>query len=424
MSDFPAMFRVRQHFARPRVEDVSGTVARQLAPLMQGRVQPGDAVAITAGSRGIANYAVILRAAVDYTRSLGARPTIVPAMGSHGGATAEGQTQLLADFGVTAQTMGCPIDADMQTVVLGQTELGFPIYFAAVAHAAQHVLVVNRVKSHTDFDGEFQSGLIKMMMIGLGNLAGATTYHRAILDHGFDRIARSVGPFVLDRCPILGGLALIENAYGETAQIEAVCAAEILTREPQLLARSKQLMGKLPFDRANLLIIDQIGKNISGTGMDTNIVGRKRADHAASEHEWPKIQRIYVRSLTPQTHGNAAGLGIAEFCHRHLLEQMNVETTRINCLTSGRISLAMLPLDFPTDRAAIAAALRTIGLTEPEQAKVMWIKNTASLEDVICSRAYWGEAQSRDDLEVMTEPKSPEFDERGELPSHEASEGR
>jgi hypothetical protein len=206
--------------------------------------------------------------------------------------------------------------------------------------------------------------------------------------------------------------------------VEAVRAEDFLVREKQLLQLSKQWMGKLPFDRASLLIVDEMGKNLSGTGMDTNILGRKEGIFAATESEWPKIRRIYVRSLTPQTHGNAAGVGLADFCHRRVLAEMDEQKTRVNTLTSGRLALGKLPYDYPNDRQALEAALATIGLTQPEHAKIMWIKNTLTLEEVACSAAYWDEAKSRDDLEIIAGPTMLEFDESGELPPHEASGGR
>lgn len=413
---FPPIFRVRQKFARPRVADVAAEVAAQLGRLrLAERIRPGQSVAITAGSRGITQIATIVRACVDVLRSLGAQPLIVPAMGSHGGATAEGQLRVLATYGITEAAMTCPIRSSMETVVVAQAAEGFPIHFDRHAFEADHVLVVNRVKPHTDFSGSLESGLMKMLLIGLGKHAGAKIYHRAVRDYSFEQMARSAGEQVLACCRIVGGLGIVENAYDETARLLGVAPHEFIERETELLVQAKQWMARLPFERVDLLIIDEIGKNISGTGLDTNVVGRKSDVHQAGPDEWPKVRRIYVRGLTPQTCGNATGIGIAEFCHRRVVEQMDLNATRINCLTSGRVSVGMLPFDFPHDRAALEAALPTIGLTEPHNARVLWIKNTLALEEVECSAAYREEVETREDLEILSELRELRFDAEGDL---------
>jgi hypothetical protein len=413
---FPQMFRIRQKFSRPRVENVAAEVAAQLAGLrLEQRIHRGQSVAITAGSRGIAGIATIVRACADSFRAIGARPFVVPAMGSHGGATAKGQSRVLATYGITEAAMGCPIRSGMETVVVGQAAEGFPIHFDRQAYEADHVLVVNRVKPHTDFSGDLESGLMKMLLIGLGKHAGAKMYHRAVRDYSFQQIARSVGPHVLANCRIVGGLGIVENAYDETARILAVTPREFIEREVELLVQAKQWMARLPFDRVDLLVIDEIGKNISGTGLDTNVVGRKSDVHQAREHEWPKVRRIYVRDLTPETHGNATGIGCAEFCHRRVVDQMDVAATRINCLTSGRVSVGMLPFDYPNDRLALEAAMPTIGLAEARDAKLLWIKNTLELEEVECSAAYWPEAESREDLQILSDLRALRFNSRDDL---------
>jgi hypothetical protein len=377
-------------------------------------VLPGQSVAISAGSRGIAKIAEITRASADYFRSIGAKPFIVPSMGSHGGATPEGQLRVLASYGITAESMGCPIRASMETVVVAQAAEGFPVYFDRFAFEADHVLVINRVKPHTDFAGDLESGLMKMLLIGLGKHDGAKIYHRAIHDYSFAQIVRSVGRLVLDKCHIVAGLGIVENAFDETARILAVGPHEFMDREAELLVQAKQWMARLPFDHVDFLVIDEIGKNISGTGMDTNVVGRKFDAHKAREDEWPKVRRIYVRGLTKETYGNATGIGCAEFCHRRVMEQIDIAATRINCLTSGRISVGMMPFEFASDRAALEAALPTIGLVEPRDAKLLWINNTLDLEHLECGVAYLKEAEERDDLEILTEPRELEFDASGD----------
>jgi nickel-dependent lactate racemase len=388
MPAYPRFFRVRQKFDGPRVDDVAGTVAAELARLrLNERVKPGQTVAITAGSRGIANIAVIIQAAVRYFQKLDARPFIVPAMGSHGGGTAEGQRGILAGYGITEESMGCPIKASMETIIVCQTAEGFPVHFDRHASEADHVLVAGRVKPHTDFIGDVESGLMKMMLIGLGKHEGAKIYHRAILDFSFPQIVRSVAHKVMERCHILAGLAIIENGYDQTAQITAVAADELEVRERELLTLARQWMPKLPFPLVDILLIDELGKNISGSGIDTNVVGRKREYHRAAEDEFPKVKRIAVRGLTEETHGNASGIGLIELCTTRLLEQVDHRITRINCLTSGNVAACMLPVNFDTDREIIDAALPTIGLTEPPDAKILWIHNTLDLAEVECSRS-------------------------------------
>ena len=419
MSQYPLLFRVRQAFDSPvlPVEQIPATVAAELSRLDLGHsVQPGQSVAITAGSRGIANIALIIKSAVQHFQSLGARPFIVPAMGSHGGGTAEGQRELIEGYGVTEAYCGCPIRASMETVVVCQAAEGFPVHFDKHAFGANHVLVVGRVKPHTNFVGDIESGLMKMMLIGLGKHAGAKIYHRAIMNHSFGQIVRSVAREVLSKCRVVAGLGIVENAYDQTALVRAVAPAEFEDREKELLVLAKAWLPRLPFNTADVLLVDQIGKNISGTGMDTNVVGRKYNDHVAAESEWPKVKRIAVRDLTDETHGNATGIGMAEFCRTRVVEKMNTKITRINCLTGGHPTAAMVPLDYPTDREILDAAFPTIGLTEPPQARLMWIHNTLEVAEVECSAAYLNEARERPDLTILCQPRPLPFDSAGNLP--------
>jgi hypothetical protein len=417
MSNYPQIFRVRQTFESQQVDDIPATVEAELAKLKLGeRVKPGQSVAITAGSRGIANIAIIIRAAVQHFQKLGAKPFIVPAMGSHGGGTAEGQRGLIEGYGVTEEFCGCEIRASMETVVVCQAAEGFPVHFDKHAFGADHVLVVGRIKPHTGFVGDIESGLMKMMLIGLGKLNGAKIYHRAIMNYSFGQIVRSVGREVLGKCRVVAGLGIVENAYDQTAKIAAVAPEEFEAREKELLVLAKAWLPRLPFKTADMLLIDQIGKNISGTGMDTNVIGRKYNDHMAIENEWPKIKRIVVRNLTEATHGNATGIGIAEFCRTRVVEQMDAKITRINCLTGGHPTAAMLPLDYPTDREILDVALPTIGLTEPPDARLMWIHNTLEVAEVECSVAYLAEARERSDLTIVRDPRPLPLDEHGNLP--------
>ncbi len=416
---FPDFFRLRQKFDAPRVEDIPSTVATSLTALrLDQRIEPGARVAITAGSRGIANMPAILKSIVAFFRELGAEPFIVPSMGSHGGGTAEGQLHVLHSYGITEEFCGCPILSSMETVVVCETEEGIPVHFDQNAFSADHVVVCNRVKPHTGFVGEIESGLMKMMLIGLGKRAGAQIYHQAIKDYSFGQIVRSVARHVLSQCRVLAGVAIVENGNEETALIEAVLPDRFEEREKELLRLAKQYMAKLPFDWADVLLVDEIGKNISGTGMDTNVIGRKYNDHVAREDETPKVRLIGIRNLSAATYGNALGIGLSEFCLRRVVEKMNAEVTAINSLTGGHPTGAMVPIQFETDRELLTAMLNNIGLLPPEKAGAIWIKNTLEVQEIACSAAYFEEAQKRPDLEVLSEPRPLPFGDDGMLPAY------
>ena len=410
-TQLPRFFRVQQSFARQALEDVRAAVAKSLqATNLRDLIGAGQSVAIAAGSRGIADIDTVVRSVVDYVKEVGGEPFVVPAMGSHGGATAEGQATVLATLGITAESMGCPIKSSMQTTVVGTTENGLPVHFDHNASEADHVIVVNRIKPHTRLTGDFESGLIKMLMIGLGKHIGAQTYHQGFAEHGYrlDRIARDIIPLITQKMPITMGVAIIEDAFDQVAHIHAVTPESLLDEEPQLLQRARDMMPCLPFDHADLLIVDQIGKEISGTGMDTNVVGRKSNDREAGEHEFPKIREIFVRSLTKKTNGNATGIGIAEYCHAGVTRDMNLEMTRINCITSGHPSAGAVPLYFDSDREVLDAAISQA--RDPDSAKWMWIRDTLHLEVVACSEAYLAAADARDDLHILDEPHALSFD--------------
>jgi hypothetical protein len=417
VSSHPRIFRVRQSFDGPTLADVPGEVKRQLSALpLAERIKPGQTVAVTAGSRGIAKIAEIIKASVEHLKSIGAKPFIVPAMGSHGGGTAEGQVEILHGYGITEEYCGCPIRASMETVIICRTKEGFPVHFDKFAHGADHVLVVGRVKPHTGFVGDIESGLMKMMLIGLGKHAGAIIYHRAIQDYSFPQIVRSVAGEVIAKCRIVAGLGIVENEQDKTAKIQAVLPEELETREKELLVLAKKWIPRLPFDRCHLLLVDQIGKNISGSGMDTNVIGRKYNDHKAVEEEFPKVKVIAVRALTEETHGNACGIGMAEFCRSRVVRATDVRKTRINCLTGGHAPAGMFPFDYETDREMLDTALPSIGLTEPPHARLLWIHNTLDLIEVECGEAYLPQAREKPNLEILTEPRPLPLDAAGNLP--------
>ncbi len=417
----PKMFRVRQYFDGRSLAAPGDAVRQELERIGLGeRIQAGQSVAIAVGSRGIAKLAEIVAAAVRYVDAVGGKPFIVPAMGSHGGGTAEGQQEMLASLGVTPETVGCQVHASMETELLGNTVDGIPVHTDSVTLAADHLIVVNRVKPHTRFAGAYQSGLAKMLMIGLGKRTGASIYHRANQRISFDRLIKTAIPLILARRPLTVGLAIIENALDATFLVEAVEQADLLNREPQLLQMAQTLMPRLPFDRADLLIVDQIGKDISGTGMDTNIIGRKQSDKVAGPDEYPKIGHIYVRGLTERTHGNAAGIGLAELCHQNVREAIDYEATKVNSLTAGHITAAAVPAHFASDQSALEAALSQSGWDASPQLRWLWIRDTLHLGEVLCSEVYYPDAVQREDLEVLSQPESYTFDAAGNIltPAH------
>lgn len=414
---YPRMLRIRQQFDCPKVNDVAQSVHQELQRLDLSRtISPGQTVAITAGSRGIANIAVIIKSIAEYIQTLGATPFVVPAMGSHGGGTAEGQREIIESYGITEEFVGAEIRSSMETTILANTPEGIPVHFDKNASQADHVIVCGRIKPHTGFVGEIESGLMKMMLIGLGKHRGASIYHRAIMNYSFGQIVRSVADIVLQHGKVVAGLGIVENAYDETGLIAAVAPDEFEVREKELLVKAKEWMPSLPFQEVDLLIVDEIGKNISGSGMDTNIIGRKYYNDQAAPDEFPKVKRIFVRDLTAETHGNACGIGMAEFCSERLVEKTNLQATYINSLTGGSPAAASIPMHFKTDQEVLDASLPTIGLTEAPDARIIRIKNTLDLGEVDVSETFLSEIGNRDDLTVIEEPANLTFDSNGNLP--------
>jgi hypothetical protein len=415
---YPKLLRVRQHFERPRVDDVAAAVVAALEPLrLNERIRPGQTVALTAGSRGVANIALILKTTVAYLKQLGAKPFLVPAMGSHGGGTAEGQRHIIESYGITEEFVEAPIRASMEVVSLPATPEGYPVVLDRYASTADHIGVVGRVKPHTGYHGKIESGLLKMLMIGLGKHTGALAYHRILLEKPYDGVVRSVARTVLASAPIAFGLGIVENGYDETARIAGVLPADFEAREEELLAQARRLLGRLPLREADLLIVDEMGKDISGSGMDTNVVGRKRAFRdQPMPPELPLIRKIYVRGLSEKTHGNATAVGIADFASTRLVRAMDYRSTVINCLTAGYPEGASIPVHFDTDREVVDAALAIIGLRDPQDARILHIRNTLDLEELDISEPCLAEAAGRAELIPLSTAEAPRFDTAGNLP--------
>lgn len=416
MSDLPRMLRVRQHFDRAHIADIPGTVQSELAKLrLADRIRPGQSVALTAGSRGINNIAVILKSVVEHLKGIGALPYLVPAMGSHGGATAEGQLEVLKSYNITEAFVGAPIRASMEVVQLGATPEGWPVFLDKHASAADHIGVIGRVKPHTSYNGPVESGLLKMMMIGLGKKEGAAHYHRVLLEHPYDPVVRAVSRFMRAKAPVAFGLGIVENAFDETAILQAAPPAEFEPVEEGLLVKAKEWLARLPFKQADLLVVDEIGKDISGSGMDTNVIGRKRAMRGDNPTDQPQMRFIFVRGLTKHTHGNASCIGFADFTTNRLIKSMDYQATIINCVTSGYPEGANIPVHYETDREAIGAALSINGLRPSNQARIMHIRNTLALEEVEVSEPCLKELKPETKFDVVNGPYDWKFDGAGNL---------
>jgi hypothetical protein len=415
---YPSFVRIRQHFERPRVANVPETVQAALKKLDLGRtIRPGQTVALTAGSRGIANIPLILRATADFLKHLGARPFIVPTMGSHGGGIAEGQRHILESYGITEERIGVSIRASMDVVSLGTTPEGFPVVLDRHASEADHIGVIGRIKPHTGFHGPIESGLLKMMMIGLGKHAGALQYHRILLEQPYDLVVRSVSRTMRERAAIAFGLGIVENAYDETALIEAVAPADFEPVEERLLVLARKWLPRLPYRNPDLVIIDEIGKDISGSGMDTNVVGRKRAFRTQPPPaDLPAPRLIFVRGLSERTHGNAAGIGLADFTTTRLVKAMSYRDTVINCLTAGYPEGAFLPVYFDSDREVLDAALAIMGTRRPDEAHVLRIKNTLCVEELEATEACLAARPDNGEMSVLGTAREPAFDGAGNLP--------
>lgn len=374
---------------QPKVSCLEEEIRKQLNRLkLMKEIAPGAKVAITAGSRGINNIDKILQFCVKYLKSQGAVPFIFPAMGSHGGATPQGQIKMLISLGVTESNMGCPIKATMKTKKLGVTKAGFPVLVDSIACEADRILIVNRVKPHTAFNAEIESGLLKMMVIGMGKQQGARMTHKQGFAYGLSKVILDVGRIILNKLPILGGLAVVENFYDETAIIKGVNPEKFFEEEKNLLTKAKHMMATLPANKVDILIINEMGKNISGTGMDTNIIGRFLT-LGESEPEKPSVSRIYVRDLTEVSHGNALGVGLADFTHQRLVDKIKLQDTYINSLTGTGPEKSRTPPFFQRDKTALKACLASIGKL-PDDAKILWIKNTMELSNFFASKLnHW-----------------------------------
>ena len=416
--DRPLLQLVDQLFSESAPVDVETAVAAGFERAdVHALVTRGDRIAITAGSRGIRDLPAVLRAAVAAVREAGGDPFIAPCMGSHGGATAEGQRATLQSLGVTEQTVGAPVVSSMDVVSVGESSFGVPVWAARDLAEADGVVVVNRVKPHTDFHGEVESGLVKMLVIGAGKHAGALSAHGLTVRHGFPAVLRDHGELLLERLPVLCGIALVEDQRERTALLEVLRPDEFFTREHELLARAYELLPRLPFDQLDVLVVDRLGKDVSGTGMDTNVIGRCSFWGGGEKPVRPRITRILVRGLTTATHGNACGIGMADFTTARCAAEVDRAVTDVNCMTSNCPEDARIPIACASDREALTAALQTAGIRDPDQARLAWIRDTAHLERIAVSEALLDEVRAGAALRPAGPLFPPPYDANGDLES-------
>lgn len=411
------LVKVRQHFEAPAVPDLAGEVHNELRRLLERhRLDPGSRVGITAGSRGISDAVEVYRSVVATLKEEGHEPFLFASMGSHGRGTAEGQRDLLRSLGVTEEKVGAPVLCSDEVVQLGETAgplAGLPVYAAREAAEADGILAINRVKPHTSFHGPYESGLMKMLAVGMGRAPGASMVHRLGWGSMVEAI-ESIAGEVLEKLPVIGGLAIVENAREETTLIQELAREEIPEGETPLLKKARDHMPSLPVEAMDLCVVREMGKNYSGTGMDTNIIGRLRLQGLPEPAE-PSIRYLAVLDLAQESHGNATGVGLADFTTRRLVEKIDHEATYLNCLTSGGPMRAAIPITLESDEALFEAAWKALKPERPEEVRLLIINNTLHLGELWVSENLAGEVGEREGVEVVGEPFSPEFDPEGRM---------
>jgi hypothetical protein len=418
MENLPKIFKIRQKIDTPRVGNIERKVSELLDQFgMSKNVKRGERIGLTAGSRGIKDKPKVLKTIIERLKDLGTSPFVVPCMGSHGGATAQGQVEVLESLGITEKSVGAPIVSSTEVEEIGYTRFGTPVLIDKNLLKADKIIVVNRIKPHTDFEGEIESGLIKMMVIGMGKPKGALMVHRLTIKHGFPAVLAEVGSILLNRLPIFFGVGIVENQYDETAIIDLLKPEEMVEKEKSLLKKAKELIPFLPVNQMDILIVDEMGKNISGAGMDTNVIGRNLFIGGTKSNK-PKITRIFVRDLTEESHGNATGIGMADYTTKHLVDKIDYTSTRINCMTGMAPENGRVPIFFERDREALSVAHHNSGVFDPQDLRILWIKNTLELEYLYASQTLLKEARSNTRLEILSHPFEFPFDQNGNLISN------
>lgn len=413
MSDKAMFYRIKQNFARPRLNELEATVIAELDKInLAGKIKPGNKVGITVGSRGIANILVILKVIVEYIRKAEGEPFLLAGMGSHGGGTPEGQIELLESYNITQETTGTPILACGESRMIGTTETGLAVYALESAWQVDSILVLNRVKTHTSFKGDLESGLVKELVVGLGGPKGAKQFH-SFGSSELARLLREIGTVLIEELPLVGGLAIVENGFEETAVISGVEPKNIIEHDTKLLAYSKTLMPKLPVDQLDLLIVGEMGKNYSGTGVDTNIIGRIRIE-GDPEPVKPAIKRVGILDISEASHGNAHGMGLADFTTTRLVDKVDRKKTYLNSITSTFVIRSAIPMYFDTEKELWDGALLSLGSPEPNTLRAAIIPNTLFITELWVSEAVMRELKDKAGLEVL-EQKKLFFDKAGNI---------
>ncbi len=407
---------VRQRFESHAIKDISGCIRRELHDSgLASRLRPGARVAIAVGSRGITGIAAIVREVADFWTAGGFRPFLVPAMGSHAGGTAEGQMDMLAHFGITEATMACPIVSSLDVVSPGRSGLGIEAFIGRDAWLSDGIFLIGRIKWHTSFAGPLESGLTKMAAIGLGKLDGAKTAHSYARRHGMDHVIRSVGEYLFDTGKFLGGLGILEDASHQTAKLEVLPVERLIAREEELLRMVKAWMPRIPVPAVDVLIVDQIGKNISGTGMDLKVVNRGVHGQYNPWPETPKVERIFIRSLSEESSGNAVGMGLADVIHDAVLERVDVHAGRLNAMTSGSLAAVRTPLHFSSDRECLDLVSATVGKLDRAEVTIAWIRNTMEMETLALSDNLRTQIAENAHLEITGAAFPLDYDIAGNL---------
>jgi hypothetical protein len=416
MDSLPRIFKIQQKIATPKLADVEKEMNSLLDKFgLAGRVKPGERVALTAGSRGIRDKAKVLKVIAGRLKALGAKPFLVPCMGSHGGATAEGQVKMLHHLGITEEYVGVPIVSSMEVKEIGRTRFGTPVLVDKnICEQADKIVVVNRIKPHTDFDHDVESGISKMIIIGMGKHKGALMAHRLTIKNGYPAIFREVLPITRKALPFFFGVGIIENQYDQTASLHLLEPKDFYEGEKELLKKAKAIMPRLPFKEMDILVADEIGKNISGAGMDPNVTGRLYFIGSPPLKE-PKITRIFVRDLTPETEGNAIGIGYADYTTKRLVQKIDPVPTMINSITGMGPECGRIPISFEKDREALQAAFDNSGVLEPKDLRLVWIKNTLEMEYLWASESLLKEAKANSNLQVISGLQEVPFDQNGNM---------
>ena len=411
----PRLVRVSQNIPAVEIKDISKELSNVLQKIkMREMGLTGARVGITAGSRGIRNISRILKLLVEAVKEAGGDPVIVPAMGSHGGATEEGQSKILASLGILKETMGAPVLSCVDAELIGLSSSGIPVYCNKKALELDKLIVVNRIKPHTDFNGGIESGICKMLVVGLGSHQGAITFHSYSLVKGHESVVTELAELMIRRLPVAFALGIVENWKGQTAKLEVLLPKEMIEKERILLAQVKADSAKLPFKWIDVLLVGEIGKNISGTGMDTKVIGRITGG-GQGEPKYPKVKRIVVLGLTPESHGNATGIGLADFMTNQVYKAIDIVSTTINSVCSMVPEQGRLPCVLENDRSAIDSALKTLGPIEPKNVRLVYLKNTAQLKVFYVSEAMLEEVRANKQLNVMGELEELKFDYQGKL---------